>query len=569
MIIDLSLTFIPTAIQQSRWDIFWESTLRMLENFPVRLIRLADKRTDYGTIRLFSNKLTDSDVNGEFFAFSGDAVSFTMGQEIRVYHDIEYYRKQWHNIDEKIKDPLYCTWQDYDSNNENIHPELWGVKIFRSCTQGRPYHVAATGLIILAEHLFGDKCVGWDQIRLRECNEIRPWVSHFVNADVQIPVCMDASRLWNRIEGVCGDIDLTKRRFNERFIGLHTQKIHRLIAESRENTMRELAESLLSCNRIDSPEAVDISESFLEATDDLDMYLDLIDFRNSLAIANNKDSSKKQIPLFTLESVLRMLIMHQVTITRWQCQELYDFKRWMNMDGDDTYAASTSFIKSIVPRVFEFYCSKSDLLDTFYRRDPSAREQLEKVSNEAFETSDALTDRLATVIREIKDKAEEAYPIGNSGPLTPSFETFPHFIDAEARVLSHSLEPLSNKEVIKLAQRANSLLHVRDSLNFGVDTDELFNDTSGEMQKTVIANMISDYALPILESTWNMIVALEDDKMLNLLALMTTVSTTKEYSKIKPVIIQLVNHTRFWKLFKESTLSTTSSSPSNKIKRKK
>ncbi|MDR1484520.1 MAG: hypothetical protein LBT09_06820, partial [Planctomycetaceae bacterium] len=537
MAIELSLTFIPTAITQPQWDFFWQESLRMLNNFPVRMSRLVDRKTDYGTLRLLSRVLVDSDSHGEFFSFAGDAVSFTLGQEIRVYRDIEYYRKQLKGVDEQVRDPLYCTSESYGSEEDNRKPDLVGVKIFHVNTLGRPYHVAATGLIMFAESVFAGQCVGWHHFRLRECNEMRPWLSDCVNREVQIPICMDASRLWNRVEGVCGDIDLTRRRFVERFVGPDAQKVHRLLAESRENTMRELAEALLNCRSINKPEAIDISESFLEATDNLDMYLDLIDFRNSLAIANNKDPSNNKIELFTLESVLRMLIMNLVTVTKWQCQEMHLFKRWTTMDGDIKNAANMALIRTLAPRVFEFYCSPTDLLDTFYRRDPSAKLQLQAEADKAFKDSKDITEKITSIIREVKAKADEVYQIDDSSLPEPSVQTFPFYVDAETRTLTHALEPLGGNSVIKLAKRLESLYNVKESLNFGVDVDELFSDASGEMQKTVIANTISDYALSVLEDTWNAIVDIKDNELLNTLAFLITVATTKEYEKFEKIII--------------------------------
>jgi hypothetical protein len=337
----------------------------------------------------------------------------------------------------------------------------FGVNIFHVDTQGLPYHAATSGVLMLAEYLFADYCLGSWQLRLFESMEMRLWLNDVFNCDLSIPICLDASRLWNRIEGVCGDIELTKMRFGEMFCGHHSQKINRLLAESRESTMRELAEQLLVFNSIDVQGAVELSDSFLDATDDLDMYLDLVDFRNSLATAQNKELAKEVIPIFTLESVLRMLIMHQVTITEWQCQELHDFKRWMTMDGDSDCAARLTLLRAFVPRIFDFYCSQSDLLDTFFRRDPSLRERLQVVANRAFAESNSHVERLTSMVRSVREKAEELYPIEDCEHPTPSPETFPQYMDAEARVMLHAYEPLTAKDVINLVKRTETLYYTR------------------------------------------------------------------------------------------------------------
>ncbi|MDR2761182.1 MAG: hypothetical protein LBB88_01120 [Planctomycetaceae bacterium] len=557
MTIELSLTSIPTSITQSQWDVFWNDSLRMFEKFPVSLVRLIDRQTNYGVIRLLSRNLVDSDSNGEYFTISGDASSLTTGEDLQIYRDFEYYRKEWNNSDTNLNDPLYCTSTDYDPEKQDKYPPIHGVKIFHIITHGHPYHYAVISIIAMGEYLLGGKCVGWEKLRHKESIAARHWLCDIFETDIPLPICLDASRLWNRIEGICGDIKLTRKRFKERFIGTRAKEVHRLLAESREITMRELAEELLEADNINDPFAISVSESFLEATDDLDMYLDLIDFRNSLAKArNNDDSSGSQYTIITLESVLQMLIMHHVTISKWQCEELHDFKRWMNMEGDSYFSANTSVIKALVPRKFDFYCSKTDLLETFIHRPSADPKSLKEAFESAFLEVEEQIERITKAVRKIKDEADRKYPPEKGGiDIKPTDNhPFTYVVQSEARVQSQLLEPMGNNDVINLAKKTCSFIANIRKYNFDVNIDEMLDDTSGELQKVAIANLIKDYALPMLEEVWDQLINTKDVKLLNFFVILITVSTSKEYNRLLPIAVQLVNQPNFWELFKKTIL---------------
>jgi hypothetical protein len=559
MIIELSLTMVPTGITQEQWDVFWKDSLRMLQEFPIPLVRLIEYQSDYGLLRILSNNIVDSDKNGEYYTISGDAVSFILGEDVKIYRNIEYYKQKWHNTDTNLRDPFYCTTKDY-SDIDQITPNLTGVNVFKSVTNGYPYHFAITGLIMLCEYLLAGRCVGWDQLRPKECVEIKRWLSRFFNEDIPLPICVDASRLWNRIEGVCGDIKLTTKRFKERFIGTKPQEIHRLLAESREVTMRELAEDLLNFDHINIADSVDIAESFLEATNDLEMYLDLIEFRNSLANANNNDPTNRKIPIFTMESVLQMLIMHHVTTTKWQSEELEDFKRWINMDGNNTISTHISFIKALVPRKFEFYCSKSELLETFFNKEPANRDKLNEAAEEAFKKAELNLEKICEMVRGIKAKADEVFPPGREGVVLPTKEedVFKFLVKTDAHVQARTFDPIINKDIINVAKQTSSIIPIINNFRFGFDPDDVLKDSSGNTQKNLIANLIIDYAFPILDDIWEKIVKSNDNTFLSFIAIiMTAALTTKEYSRLLPIVIQLVNQTKFWNLFKESVISSS------------
>jgi hypothetical protein len=350
-----------------------------------------------------------------------------------------------------------------------------------------------------------------------------------------------------------------------------------LLAESRENTMRELAEELLQCDDIDQQSSVEIADSFLDATDDLDFFLDLIDFRNSLARSNNTSNSKPTA-IFSWESVLRMLILHHVTISNWQCEELHDFKRWMNMEGDSVFSANTSLIKMFVPRKFEFYCAKGELLDTFIRRDPSRAESLKKAIDNATVEAETQIEKITSAVRMIKDEADKNYPPEEGGVKMPlkDNQMFTFVVQSEARIQSHFLEPMNKNDVIELAKKTCSFLKIINKFKFDVDVNDLLNDKSGETQKNVIANLISDNALSILEDSWERIVNSYDFQLLSFFAVIMTVATSREYknsapkkrkdvgefmASIKehdhgliPTIIQLLNQPKSWDTFKTTIL---------------
>ncbi|MDR1924032.1 MAG: hypothetical protein LBQ66_06630 [Planctomycetaceae bacterium] len=549
--IGLSLNLIPT-VTQSQWERFWSDSLSMINKFPIKIVRLIDRKTPYGTIRVFSQQITGTDQYGEYLGIAGDLFSMTISDEVRIYRDIEYYKKRWHDKDDKHFDPLFCTTEDEDNDAGSV--SLRGVEVFRVNTMGRPYHLAVEAVIMLGEYLFMQKCLGWEKMRPKECEQIHTWLSKIFNAEIPIPTCLDASRLWNRIEGVCGDIDITTRRFKERFLGTKDQEIHRRLAESRERTMNELAGFLQYYNSPRHKAIIDITEAFLLATDDLDAYLDLIQLRNSLATAANKErKNDEQFTIFELEDVMKMLIINQATTTKWQCEELHEFKRWTSFEGDVHYSSNTSLIKSIVPRCFEFYCSPSELLETFCKHEPSKKEIFEKALEEGNQESKALTAPIEAFVRMLRQKAVDEYPHfkDQKDIVVPPDIQFEYFVQTEARIQSGMIEELKKDDVKNIAIETRELFPLLTQPTASVDFETIIKDKTGKKQLQTIVDLLKDYSTPISEETWEAIENSNDVTLLNLFIVLLQISGKKQYEKLYATIIHCLNQPKTWNTFKK------------------
>ena len=154
----LSLNLTPT-IDKDQWDRFWCDSLRILQNFPVRLVRSSQHKTSHDSQQVWTNELTATDKNGEYWEIAGDTESLAFGEPVRLYRDLEYYRQKWRqqNPGKRLsnKDPLFCKSKEFtQAEEEDEHVPLSGVEAFDSRTQGYPYHHAVVAVATLAEHRF-------------------------------------------------------------------------------------------------------------------------------------------------------------------------------------------------------------------------------------------------------------------------------------------------------------------------------------------------------------------------------------------------------------------------------
>jgi len=200
-----------SSIAPDQWDHFWCDSLRLLQDFPLRLVRQSKHKLPNGFLNTWTDQLVATDKNREYWEIAGDAESLAFGEPVRLYRNIEYYRQKRDKLKTKShpknEDPLFCTLQDYTKTKSNV--PLGGIQLFQSKTQGYPYHHAIVAVLSLAEHRFPLHSFAWGDLRPKGCDAVRQWLSARYDETILAPISLDAARLWNRIEGTCGDISAT------------------------------------------------------------------------------------------------------------------------------------------------------------------------------------------------------------------------------------------------------------------------------------------------------------------------------------------------------------------------
>jgi len=556
----LSLNLTPT-IAMDQWDRFWCDSLQVLQKFPLRLVRPSEYKTSYGFQKVWTDKLTATDENGEYWEFSGDAESLLFCEPVRLYRDIEYYRQKWSRISPENRtpngDPLWCVAQDYTKVDGVV--QLFGVEFFHSQTQGYPYHHAIVTVASLAEHRFPMHALAWGDLRPCGCDNVRQWLSSLFNERILMPICHDADRLWNRIEGACGDIPTTVERFEERFLGTAAQRIHRMLAESRETTMQRLAEGILRFKTI-TLGLKKLSKAFLEATDDLDMFLDLIALRNSLALSKKEEENNRSI--INLEDILEMLAKGFVTYSQWQGEEIRTLRRWIESEGGIIHTINTTIMQMSIPDYFDFYCSEKDLLETFVRREPSKQEKFNQALNDALEANLKTVEMIKDFVQTMKEHAEAQARHSNTID-NGSENDFVRFMNDEVSTQSNLPEPLTEKNVALLGRYFGFHVHQMQEIISGMEDAEYMNDPTGNNQRNSLLGTIRRNDARILEDAMLEIERTDDVKLLKLFAVLSPCLFSdmfrmfasdmfgKEFETIYPALWHLFNKPIWWKTFQE------------------
>ena len=556
----LSLDLTP-IIATEQWDRFWCDSLYLLQKFPLRLLRPSEHKTSSGFLKIWTDQLTATDSNGEYWEISGDTESLLFCEPVRVYRDIEYYRQKWSRINPEKRppngDPLFCMAQEFTNVDGVV--QLCGVEFFHSQTQGYPYHHAIAAVAILAEHRFPLLALAWGDLRPGGCDNVRQWVSSLFNENVLMPVCLDADRLWNRIEGACGDIPATTERFEERFLGTSVQRIHRMLAESRETTMQRLAEDILRFKTI-TLGLKKLSKAFLEATDDLDLYLDLITLRNSLV--SSKEEEKNNLSIINLGDILEMLVKGFVTYSQWQGEEIRTLRRWIESEGGIIHTLNTTIMQMSIPDYFDFYCSEKDLLEAFVRREPAKQEKFKQVLEDTLKKNLKTVEMIKDFVQTMKEHAE-AQTRHSKTVEDGSENCFVRFMKDEASTQSKLPEPLTEETVALLGRFFGFHIHQMYDVLSGTEETEYMNDPTGNNQRNAILGVIYRNGARIMEDTLLEVEQTDDVELLKLFAALSPCLFSdmfrmsasemfgEEFETIYPVLWHVFNKPIWWKTFRE------------------
>ena len=564
----LSLNLTPT-IAADQWDRFWCDSLQILREFPLRLVRPSEHKTPYGAQKIWTDILTATDKNGEYWEIVGDAESLLFCEPVRLYRSIEYYQKQWNRRKPKKRlpndDPLFCISKDFTKAEEEFddHVRLSGVELFHSRTQGYPYHHAIVAVASLAEHYFPLHALAWCDLRPGGCDAVRQWLSSLFNEDISSPICLDAARLWNRIEGACGDISTTMKRFEERFLGTRTQEIHRMLAESRETTMQHLAAELLYYNTI-TLGFVDLSKSFLAATDDLDLFLDLIDLRNSLVSGKKAQEYEDERLPIPLEDVLKMLVGAFVTYSQWQGEEIRTLRRWVELEGGIVQTINATLLKMSLPDFFDFYCSENDLLETFVRREPAKQKKFKQVLRATLgknaESEEMIKDFVQTAQERAESKAKDSEIF-----FDESEDNFVRFLKGEVVIQSELKEPLTEKNVANLGRYFGYYANQIQQMVSGMEMEngDFLNDSTGKRQRDTLLAILHQNDVRLLEEAMLAIERTDEAEMLKFFAILAPflfagqfhtagpIIFGEAFTRVRPALWHLLNRPTWWITLRE------------------
>lgn len=196
-------------VNYEKWENLYFKTLSVLENFPIPLMSFHIEKVQNYNRYSYSNILVHGkDSPDEHWDVIGDFISTKRAENFCLYRRLSSYTKR-KNIESADKDILWVE----ESKIDYIDSSHNGQSIFSEKTQGFPFHLAILSAAILIENeLEGDAFVTGDidrEVTLKVMHNLQK----FSDIPLKIPVCLDAERLWYRLDNAYQDKDLAIKRF--------------------------------------------------------------------------------------------------------------------------------------------------------------------------------------------------------------------------------------------------------------------------------------------------------------------------------------------------------------------
>lgn len=420
--LSLDLYLVPNPPAET-WARVWDETRDVLRRFPLSLCRYRVWDSDFGKRGVLSSNLVEKGGQGrESWILSGDFDSRMWTGSVTLHKDIEAYRTttEWN-----AADPLSpsCTRQEFRS--------FGGIDVFGARTMGYPFHHALTAVGMLLESRFPDNCFLQGEVSIESCMLIRDWLNSFVENKVALPACLDPGRLWNRLEGLCNSDTVLVERFCTAFAGDCNQEARWLFNHSQDAARMYYANSLLAYPIPTQWGAVDIVRSVLEASQDINVLLDVIELRNHLAM---EATSRGEEPhkAYDWIDLLAMLCNHFVTVDRWDGQSVRELTQEMKAEGTILEQVGKMFLRRMgAPTCFQFHIRAEELINAFARRQPEALvifrktvEDAEDKCRQALQEMNRSDDEALESLEQEPDDDDVSTETAGSGNDKSSFEAF-------------------------------------------------------------------------------------------------------------------------------------------------
>jgi hypothetical protein len=263
-----------------------------------------------------------------------------------------------------------------------------------------------------------------------------------------------------------------------------------------------------------------------------------------------------------------MLLKGFVSYSQWQGEEIRTLRRWVELEGNIVHTINTTFLKTIIPDFFDYYCSESDLLEAFIRREPSKQDLFNQVLQDSRDKNSTTVDMIKDFVRTMEEHAERK---ASSMTDNSSFESehddpegnFVRFMQTEASIQADLAFPLTEENVALLGRYfgyyAGQMQHVVSDM----ENADFLNDPSGKNQKSALFGMIHQCNIRLLEEAIVEIEKTDDTELLKLITTIAPCLFNETFRMVAPVIFgdafekaypalwHLINKPIWWKIFCE------------------
>ena len=486
----ISLTINPDHIEPAQWAAAYDDSLRVLENFPVPLMRytneerLGEKRLLY-TSTIIQNKGAEN----EYWQICGDMVSLREAESFRLYRDLN----NWVRSREQ-------TWTDRDvlwADEENIrYVDGYGINIFGNKTQGYPYHLALLAVAVLFESRFPERVFLLGDITREQIETMMAWLNNDLNMPVSTPVCIDGERLYHRLAALYDTPKLAIERFKTLSREAKDVQFQQLLTYApKRAVIDDFKRNLDIYHSLHQFGAIDLISQFLTATQNLKQLIEMV-----LEIGRAKEKKDK----FNLEALLKRLSESFVTFD-------YPERRLLSLPARsreklmtiEDVLSQTFMRMGGIPSSIEFYLDAESLLDLFAAYEPAKKDRFRQVIAEGEQNC--------------RDTLKQIEELLAKMPGEPEAQEEKNVTEAETvSVLSpqsHPLSPETQYILDQVARQRQTFKGTEETAkHFGGElqqiiqqTPERFSETEQNYYLENIYRVTYENRIPLQENAWQMI----------------------------------------------------------------
>ena len=417
--INLSMGF---GCSRDEWADIWDGTFDILKRFPITLCRIAWQDTPYGERIVLTDDLRTVDGAGRvYWKLEGDMESRQLGETFTLYRDLEFYSRD----ESPARHPLE------GSAADDTEPR--GYRIWWSKTQGYPFHygILAAGMYIESRC---PKAYLWGDITLDDCDKTRDWLNTFLPEPVPLPLCMDAARLWSRLEEGSAGTDVVTARFSAFYQGPKSARASWMLQTARDEALEFYAARLARYSSLaqwgPSDTITEVVES-MEPDASVDTAIEIVQRATALKEAEDADSADSETDAFSLVKLLSLLVGKGITQARREGGEGEALDAYLRKRGTIEDSFAQMFMRlSGVPTRLHAYMDENELLRKFIQREPQNEDAFRRAIAEANQKLEAeqrqlekFGEQMAAKYAEKEEAEREALDDKAVEPVSDAMET--------------------------------------------------------------------------------------------------------------------------------------------------
>jgi hypothetical protein len=402
----VSLKIMPQRISNDEWHEVYEDSLALLKACPEEMMTI-ERTQKYSVKRTVYSRQIEHDRNNQdkrHWHVVGDFKSRETGESFTFYYDLSRYLSQRPRLSESAEHSDIVVGIINESSDY--------CDVFSEKTQGHPYHIPILGVAMLIEDRFPMYAHASGDIDIHQAKKAQKYVKNLIDKDLALPVCVDAQRLFQRIQLHYHGKESIER-FRTIYRGSLYEEFKTLYAICNNTFIEWFVDKLRYYKSPGQLGAIDLSMGWLSATRDLQTLCE---------IACLRDDGPKFNPLKFADALASTWISVDEPLRSV-------FSPFHKPEGatDTVMSQFGSFffdLGGLKGRNMEFYLPEDEVLDVFSRLFPNHFDQMKQVFKTETETARKHLEESRNGVEQLVKRCEEEqeYGDGSSFLVLESFD---------------------------------------------------------------------------------------------------------------------------------------------------